>query len=205
MLGIIAGVVGAIAGAAGTVVKSLAVVGLAVDGLKKVGGVLMSLAKALGLIKPQIQVDQLGDKAIQSGYDPEQYDSYAEYVKAVEEFDDLDEERSKMIPEEEKIRKGMELATGVMIEKYKDHPVDKLCVEVGNRPDFFTEGALDELGKLIDTDSNYISDIAGYLDGSLKDDNKMDEVVGTLSDIFKAGNPDISDDAALEAVFKARK
>lgn len=204
MLGIIVGVVGSIAAAAKTVVGSLAVVGLAVDGLKKVGGVLVNLAKSLGLIKPQIQVDELGNKALQSGFDPEQYDTYTEYVKAVEEFDDLDAEKSKMIPEEDKIRKGMELATGVMIEKYQDFPVDKFCVEVGNRSDFFSEGTLKEVGKLIDTDGNYISDILGYLDGSLKNDNELDKIIGSLSDIYKAGNPGISDDEALDAVYKAR-
>ncbi len=206
MLGtIIVGAISSIVAAAAPVVKSLAVVGLAVDGLKKVGGVLLNLAKAVGLIKPQIQVDTLGDKALQSGYDPEQYDNYTEYVKAVEDFDDLDAEKSKLIPEEDKIKKGMELATGVMIENYKNLPMDKFCVAVGQRPDFFTEGALKEVGKLIDTDENYISDILGYLDGSEKNDIKLDKIVGTLSDIYKAGNPGISDDDALDAVFQARR
>ncbi len=210
ILGLLAGAAGAIAGAlapvvaaAGKVVNSLAVVGLAVDGLKMVGGVLMNLAKALGLVKPQIQVDQLGDKALQSEYNPDQFDTYAEYVAAVEKFE-VDEEKSKLIPEEDKIRKGMELATGMMIEKYEGFPMDKFCIEIGKRPDFFTESALSEVGKLIDTDKGYISDIAGYFDGSLKDDDKLDEIVGTLSDIFKSGNPGISEDDAVEAVFKAR-
>lgn len=204
MFGIIAGVVGTIAAAAGTVVKALGSVGVVIEGLKVAGGVLVNLAKSLGLIRPQIQVDELGDKALQSGYNPEQYDTYTEYVKAVEEFDDLDAEKSKLIPEEDKIRKGMELATGVMIEKYQDFPVEKFCIEVGKRPEFFSEGALKEVGKLIDTDENYISDILGYLDGSEKNDNKLDKIIGSLSDIYKAGNPGISDDEALDAVYKAR-
>ncbi len=208
MFGIIAGVVGAISSvvaAAVPVVKSLAVAGLAVDGLKKVGGVLLNLAKAVGLIKPQMQIDELGDKALQSGYDPEQYDNYTEYVKAVENFDDLDAEKSKLIPQEDKIKKGMELATGVMIENYNDFPMDKFCIEVGNRSDFFSEGVLKEVGKLISSDHNYISDILGYLDGSEKNGNKLVQIVGILSDIYKAGNPGISDDDALDAVYQARK
>lgn len=203
-MGIILGAIGTIVAAAGTVVKALGSVGVVIEGLKMAGGVLLNLAKSLGLIKPQIQVDELGDKALQSGYNPEQYDTYTEYVKAVEEFDDLDAEKSKLIPEEDKIRKGMELATGVMIEKYQDFPVEKFCIEVGKRPEFFSEGALKEVGKLIDTDENYISDILGYLDGSLKNDNKLDKIIGSLSDIYKEGNPGISDDEALDAVYKAR-
>lgn len=203
MFGIIAGAIGSIVAAAAPVVKSLAVVGLAIDGLKKVGGIIVNLAKSLGLIKPQVQVDELGDKALQSGYDPEQYDTYAEYVKAVEEFD-LDAEKSKLIPEEDKIRKGMELATGLMIERYPEFPMDRFCVEVGSRSDFFTENVLREVGKLIDTDESYISGILGYLDGTEKNDNKLDEVIGSLSDIYKAGNPGISDSDALDAVYRER-
>lgn len=204
MFGIIAGVVSSIAAAAGTVVKSLAVVGLAVDGLKKVGGVIVNLAKSLGLIKPQIQVDELGDKALQSGYNPEKYDSYTEYVKAVEEFDGLDAEKSKLIPEEDKIKKGMELATGVMLEKYQDFPAGQFCVEIGKRPEFFTEAAVKKVGELINTNGNAISDILGYLDGTEKNDNKIDKMVEALSDVYKAGNPNVSDNEVSDIVYGLR-
>lgn len=200
----IAGAVGAIASAAVSVVKSLAVVGMAVEGLKNVGKVLVNLAKSLGLIKPQMQVDELGDKAIQSGYDPEQYDTYNDYVKAVENFN-LDSEKSKTISEEEKIKKGMELATGVMIEKYKDSPMEKFCVEIGNRPEFFNENVLNGIGDLIVSDENVISDLTGFLDGTLKNDDKLEDISGKLTDLYKVGNPGVSDGEALAAVFGARK
>ncbi len=200
----IAGAVGSIATAAVSVVKSLAVVGMAVEGLKSIGKVLVNLAKSLGLIKPQMQVDELGDKAIQSGYDPEQYDTYNDYVKAVESFN-LDPEKSKTISEEEKIKKGMELATGVMIEKYKDSPMEKFCVEIGNRPDFFNEGVLKGVGELVVSDENVISDFTSFLDGTLKNDDKLEDISGKLADLYKAGNPGVSDGEALDAVFGARK
>lgn len=200
----IAGAVGAIASAAVSVVKSLAVVGMAVEGLKNVGKVLVNLAKSLGLIKTQMQVDELGDKAIQSGYDPEQYDTYNDYVKAVENFN-LDSEKSKTISEEEKIKKGMELATGVMIEKYKDSPMEKFCVEIGNRPEFFNENVLNGIGDLIVSDENVISDLTGFLDGTLKNDDKLEDISGKLTDLYKVGNPGVSDGEALAAVFGARK
>lgn len=200
----IAGAVGSIATAAVSVVKSLAVVGMAVEGLKSIGKVLVNLAKSLGLIKPQMQVDELGDKAIQSGYDPEQYDTYNDYVKAVENFN-LDPEKSKTISEEEKIKKGMELATGVMIEKYKDSPMEKFCVEIGNRPDFFNEGVLKGVGELVVSDENAISDFTSFLDGTLKNDDKLEDISGKLADLYKAGNPGVSDGEALDAVFGARK
>ena len=52
----IAGAVGSIATAAVSVVKSLAVVGMAVEGLKSIGKVLVNLAKSLGLIKPHWEI-----------------------------------------------------------------------------------------------------------------------------------------------------
>lgn len=204
MFGIIAGVVGSIVAAAGSVVKALAVTGLAVDGLMKVGGVLLNLAKFLGLIKPQIQIDELGDKAIQSGYDPEQYDTYAKYVEAVEAFDSLDPERSKHISEEDKIKRGMELATGVMIERYQDFPIDKFCVEIGKRPDFFAENAIKKVGEMIIKSGDFISDILGYLNGTEKNDSKLEEMVGSLSDVCKADNPNLSDDEIADIVFGLR-
>lgn len=206
-MGIVAGIigaVGAIATAAVSVVKSLAVVGMAVEGLKSIGKVLVNLAKSLGLIKPQMQVDELGDKAIQSGYDPEQYDTYNDYVKAVEDFN-LDPEKSKTISEDEKIKKGMELATGVMIEKYKDSPMEKFCVEAGKRSDFFSEGVIKGVGELIDSDENAISDLTSFFDGTLKNDDKLEDISGKLANIYKAGNPDASEADVLGAVFGARK
>lgn len=204
MFGIIAGFVGSIASAAVTVVKSLAVVGMAVDGLKVIGGALLNLAKSLGLIKPQMQVDELGDRAIQSNYDPEDYDTYDAYVKAVEQFDP-DPEKSKTISEEEKIKKGMELAAGLMIEKYNDCPMEKFCVEIGNRPDFFSESVIKGIGNLIASDKNVISDITGFLDGTLKNDDKLEDISGKLADIYKAENPGISEGDALAALLAKRK
>lgn len=135
-MSIILGTIAAIAAAATTVTKALAVVGLAVQGLRVIGNVLTSLGKALGLIKPETKVEDLGDKAIQSEYNPENFDSYADYVKAVEAYD-LDPEKSKLTTEEEKIKKGMELAAGVTIEKYQDFPIEEFCVAVGQNPEFF--------------------------------------------------------------------
>ena len=117
----------------------------------------------------------------------------------------LDPEKSKTISEEEKIKKGMELATGVMIEKYKDSPMEKFCVEIGNRPDFFNEGVLKGVGELVVSDENVISDFTSFLDGTLKNDDKLEDISGKLADLYKAGNPGVSDGEALDAVFGARK
>lgn len=204
-MGIILGAIAAIAAAATTVTKALAVAGLAVQGLKTIGNALVSLGKALGLIKNETKVEDLGDKAIQSEYNPEDFDSYAEYVKAVEEFDDLDPEKSKQISQEDKIQKGMELAAGATIEKYNDFPIQEFCIAVGKNSDFFTESKMGEIGKIIEADGENISSILNYVNGSEKDDLKIESVVDTLTAIEKVVNPNISDSDALRNVLNVRK
>ena len=105
-MGIFLATIGSIVATAITVTSKLMEVGLAVQGLKVIGNVLMSLGKALGLIKPETNVTDLGDKALQSEYNPEDFNSYEDYVNAVEKYD-LDPEKSKLTTEEDKIKKGM--------------------------------------------------------------------------------------------------
>lgn len=202
-MGIILGTIAAIVTAATTVTKALAVVGLAVQGLRSLGNVFMSLGKALGLIKPEMKVEDLGDKAIQSGYNPEDYDSYAEYVKAVEDYD-LDPEKSKLTTEEEKIKKGMELATGVTIEKYHEFPIEDFCIAVGNNQKYFTSEKMGEIAKLIQSDGQYIPNLLNYMNGTEKDSAKIQNAVETLVGVEKSVNPAISDKDAYKQVMQLR-
>lgn len=203
-MGLILGTIMAIAAAATTVTKSLAVVGLAVQGLKTVGNILTSLGKALGLIKPETNVEDLGDKAIQSGYDPEDFDCYAEYVKAVEEYE-LDPEASKLTTDEEKLNKGIELAAGVTIEKYNEFPIQEFCIAMGENPEYFTESKMGEIAKLMEEDGQYIPGILNYIDGTEKDETKIKGIVDTLVGVEKRADSSISDKDALKNVLQARK
>lgn len=203
-MGIILGTIAAIAAAATTVTKTLAVVSLAVQGLRTIGNVLTSLGKALGLIKPEIKVAELGDKAIQSGYNPEDFDSYAEYVRNVEDYD-LDPEKSMLTTEEEKITKGMELAAGVTIEQYQEFPIEDFCVAIGQNPEYFTEAKMGELAKLMQADGQHIPSILNYVNGTEKDSVKIQTAVDTLLGVEKNVNPGISDKEAYRNVMEARK
>ena len=196
--------IGSIIAAAATVVKALTVVGLAVQGLKAIGNALVSLGKALGLIKPETKVEELGDKAIQSEYKPEDNDSYAEYENAVEEYD-LDPEKSKLTSEEDKIRKGMELAAGVAIEKYNEFPIQGLIVEMGKNPEYFTEGKMNAIADLIESNGQYISGILEYLNGAEKDPDKLKETADALIKIEKIVDPKLSDNDALKNVLQLMK
>lgn len=203
-MSIILGAIGAIVKVAVTVANTLAVTGLAINGLKQIGNILVSLGKALGLIKSEIKIEELGDKAIQSGYKPEDYNSYSEYIKAVENFE-LDPEKSKLIPEEDKIKKGMELSAGIIIEKFDEFPIQEFCIAVGKNPNYFTEAKITEIGKLIKMDGQYIPKILNYINGNEKNTEKIKDIVGTLTSIEKKVNSSISDKDALKNVLQLKK
>ena len=206
-MGLIIGLLTAVIAAATTVVKTLAVAGLAIQGLREIGNSLMNLGKSLGLIKPETQIEKLGDRALQAeadGIEPGQFSSYMDYLKKVEEYE-LDAEKTLNFSEEEKLKKGMELAAGVMVEEYREFPMEEFCIAVGQNPEYFTSGKLQEMGRLIEKNAGYIPEILHYVDGTEKDEQKLDSVITTLTEIEKNTNPELSDTDALQAVLGVRK
>ena len=200
MFGFIAGIVAA----ATSVTNVLVSVSLVLRDLKTIGNILVTLGKALGLIKPDIQVSELGDKALQSGYNPEDYDSYLEYVNAVENYN-LDPEKSNLTTEEDKLKKAMELAVGVTIEKYENLPVQEFCIAVGENIKYFTETKIKEIGKLIQLDESNISRILNYINGTERDSKQIQRVVDTLMEVEKISNPEISEKEAYKDIIQLRK
>ena len=200
MFGFIAGIVAA----ATSVTNVLASVSLVLRDLKTIGNILVTLGKALGLIKPDIKVSELGDKALQSGYNPEDYDSYLEYVNAVENYN-LDPEKSNLTTEEDKLKKAMELAVGVTIEKYENLPVQEFCIAVGENIKYFTETKIKEIGKLIQLDESNISRILNYINGTERDSKQIQRVVDTLMEVEKISNPEISEKEAYKDIIQLRK
>ncbi len=200
MFGFIAGIVAA----ATSVTNVLVSVSLVLRDLKTIGNILVTLGKALGLIKPDIKVSELGDKALQSGYNPEDYDSYLEYVNAVENYN-LDPEKSNLTTEEDKLKKAMELAVGVTIEKYENLPVQEFCIAIGENIKYFTETKIKEIGKLIQLDESNISRILNYINGTERDSKQIQRVVDTLMEVEKISNPEISEKEAYKDIIQLRK
>lgn len=193
-----------ILGALTTFMEGLAVASLALQGLKSLAAPLLELGKELGLIEPETDVEDLGDKAIQSDLKPDDFDCYEEYLKAVEDYK-LDPEKSKLSTEEKKIQKGIELTVGVMIAKYQNFPMGEFITMIGHNQNFFTEAKMGELAKVIKTDGQNITDILYYVDGTEKNSTKIQETVDTLLEIEKNTNPGISDKEAFKNVMELRQ
>lgn len=200
-MGIIMGIVSA----AVTVTEALAAAKLAVEGLKMLCGALMCVAKAMGLLQPENRVDELGDKALQAeevGITPEKFDTYAEYVRQVEAFE-VDPKKTAMYTDTQKILKGTELTAGVMLEEFPDLPVEQFFTYAGKNPEYFTEARMEALGAQLKEEPALLSNVLGYLDGSEKNDLKLDRTMTALIEIEKKIDPEISDSDALKKVLDA--
>ena len=207
MVGLIAGAVGKIVSAAITVTKALATAGLAINALTALGNALMGIAKVVGLIQPEMNVEDLGDKALQAeeaGIKPEKYNSYAEYVKAVEGFK-VDLEKSKLLLEEEKVKKGIELVSGVTIERFEGFPIEEFFTYTKNNPEYFTEARMKELGKLMKIDGECLPEVLNYMNGIEKNDYLIEKAIETLTKIEKEVNPNVSDSDAFDVILNIRK
>ena len=199
--------IAAILTVATTIGKALAVAGLAVEGLKALGNAFVALGKALGLIKPETNVEDLGDKAIQAeqaGIKSENFSSYEEYMKKVEEFE-TDPEKSKTISESEKLAKGIEVTASLTAEKYPDFPVEAFTKYAISNPQYFTADRMTEFGKLLKGSVDMAKTVFGYITGSERNTEKMSAAREALTKIEKTINPNISDADALKNVLSSRK
>ncbi len=205
-MGLILGAIGAITAAAVSVTKALAVVGLAVEGLKVIGNAIASIAKELGIIKPDRDIEEFGDRALQAeekGITPDKYSSFEEWVKDIEKDDwGYDPERNKDMPPEKKILKGVEVASAVVLEKFPNLPIQDFLNVAGKNPDFFTVERMDEIGKLANSDSDAFENVVNYVTGAAKDHTTVDAASDILMDIEKIIDPGLNDNDAYNRVSK---
>ncbi len=190
-----------------TIGKALAVAGLVGEGLKVFGNAFIALGKALGLIKPETNVEDLGDKAIQAaeaGIKPENFSSYEEYVKNVESFK-ADPEKSKKISETEKLSKGIEVTAALTAEKYPDFPVEAFSKYAISNPQYFTAERMSEFGKLLKGSVDMAKTVFGYITGTEHNDKNIANAEKILKGFEKTINPNISDADALKNVLSSRK
>lgn len=193
MFGFIAGIVSAVS----SIVTAIAKVAPL---LSAVANVIMGICKALGLCKPEEKVEDLGDKAIQAGDEgikPENYSNYQDYVKAVQDFE-VDPEKSKRITPEEKLAKALEVQANLLAEKAPELGVMDYLSLIANHTDYFTPDKTTELGKLLLTESGAVTNVAGVLNGTEKNPDKIGAAYETLAKVEKQVDPTISDNEALK-------
>ncbi|MBO5470040.1 MAG: hypothetical protein J6A03_09930 [Lachnospiraceae bacterium] len=206
MLEIIAGAVGTIVSGALAITKALSIASLTIQGLKLLGNAIAMIAKALGIIKPERDVEEVGDRALQAeekGIKPENYASYEEWVKKIERDDwGFDPEKNKDMDPKEKVLKGIEVASAVTIEKFPDLPIEDFIKMSVTKNDFLTEDRMLEVSKLAKDDHDGFAKIVGYVTGETKDRTSLNEAEDMLMDIEKTITPGLDDDAAYDRVAR---
>lgn len=178
--------------------NALAVAELAVQGLKAVVGLLVNVAKALGLV--ETLNEDTAEKALQAedeGIKPENFDSYDEYLNAIDEFE-VDPEKKHT--EQEKIEKQIELLADMILEKNPDMPISDMVRVVGSHQGYLNEVRLSEIGKVCGGDARKMSEVIGLLNGTEKNVIKLDNAEKTMITVEKNLNPSLSDADALKQI-----
>lgn len=166
--------------------------------------ILSGILKGLGLINPDEEVTDLGDKALQAaddGITPEKYNTYEEYLKAIEDFD-LDPEKSKEIDEGKKLEKGVEVITATLVERYGDVMGDFLLLIGKNQP-YFMERMPFITTVVRDSIANF-GDIVRYIQGTETDTKKSNDTLRVLYDIEKKVNPEATIDDLMINIEKLK-
>lgn len=183
--------------------------GLAVEVAKLVGNVLTEIVKALGIINPDENATDLGDKALQAeaqGIVPEKYDTYQEYLNAVQNFE-LDPEKSTGFSEIEKVTKGVELIALGANEKFGNIDILPLVLVMVTvfPPVMLTGPAMSTLGTLIAKNPALMSAVIGYLDGSLKNGKDLRVAQEAIVEVLRANNPNLKEEELRKQAAAYRK
>lgn len=181
----------------GTIVEAVAVVIPKI--IEVVGANLLTFAsiiermfRGLGILPPEENIADLGDKALQAEEQdirPENYDSYSEYLEAINDFE-IDVEKSASIEENKKIEKGVEVITATLVEKYGE-VIEDLFILIAKHPQYF-ENRIPYFTEMQKTDPNTFSDITRYIEGKEKNMEKADETLSKMYDVEKQIHEDTS-------------
>ena len=166
--------------------------------------ILSGIMKGLGLIKPDEEVTDLGDKALQAaddGITPEKYDTYEEYLKAIEDFD-LDPEKSKDIDDGKKLEKGVEVITATLVERYGEVMGDFLLLIGKNQPYFLERMPL--ITTVVRDSLANFGDIVRYIQGTETDTKKSNDTLRVLYDVEKRVNPEATIDDLMNNIEKLK-
>lgn len=189
------------------VISKLDTISLAIEGLKEIGKIIFAMAKIVAVIKPEMDIQEIGDKAIQAeidGITPEKFDTYSDYVAALDNYV-VNPEKSQKISEELKEIKGVGIAICLMVEKFADTPIVSFIESILDNPKFFNDGKIEAFSEMINEDKNFIADFVGYVSGTEKDAEKINRISETLVAVEKRVHPETNDKEAYKQVMQLRR
>lgn len=174
-----------------TIINSVALV---VDGIKNFVGVVVDAAKSLGIIKSDVNAEELGAQSLQAKeagieFGSEGLDTYTATFDEVSNVT-LDPEKSNNYSPEEKMRAAGELVTGVLIESHPGiEKILNLATSGNGISSFFTSERIAEYVKL----GLNLANVAAYLKGTISSDEMIEKTAAGLQQAERNISPDLSD------------
>lgn len=193
-MGIIMAAIGAITAA----VSILAKIGLAIEGLKVVASVFISIAKALGIIKPKTTPEELGAKAIiaeEDGIIPSNFENMEAYLKHIDSME-LDEERAAKISYDDKIDKASKILSAYGIEKFGENNVDALLRAIDGNEEYFTDDRISAISSIISNGikkgEEILGSVAQFLNPKATNAKEFESAFNNIASIEKAADPSLA-------------
>lgn len=189
------------------VVGKLDTLSLAIEGLKEIGKIIFAMAKLVGVIKPDMDIQEMGDKALRAeadGITPEKYDTYSDFVVALDSYVVVPE-RSQKITEEMKEIKGVEIAVCLMVEWFADAPIISFIESIIDNPEYFKDGKIEVFSEMINENKDFIADFVRYVSGKEKNAEKLNSISEVLVAVEKKVHPELSEKDAYKQVMQLRR
>nr|WP_315060091.1 hypothetical protein [uncultured Lysinibacillus sp.] len=164
-----------------------------------------AVSHAFGLTKTT-NPEQLGDKALQAdedGIHPDNYDTFQEYLDAVEEFE-IDPEKSKKWTKEEKEMRALQISSTLLIDKFGKN-AETMIYEMAKNPEHFTIERSKAYLEIAEDKGIDIENIKLLLDNELDDYKDMLEADNAMYDIEKTINPQLSEFEHTNKLIDLRK
>lgn len=164
-----------------------------------------AVAHAFGLTKAT-NPEQLGDKALQAdedGIHPDNYDTFQEYLDAVEEFE-IDPEKSKKWTKEEKEMRALQISSTLLIDKFGKN-AETMIYEMAKNPEHFTIERSKAYLEIAEDKGIDIENIKLLLDNELDDYKDMLEADNAMYNIEKTINPQLSEFEHTNKLIDLRK
>lgn len=161
--------------------------------------VLVDMAKAFDIISHSESITDIGDKVIQAeeaGIICEDFETYEEYIAAIENFD-IDLDKSKTIDDKDKLIRGLEMIVTGIENKFNDIPIFELAFIIPiSVPMFATNIYLKVLIEIIKNNPDVVIPLVKYLSDKPAKDEEISLAFNTLTKIIMEADHGISEENA---------
>ena len=202
-IGAACSVIGSVVSAVGGALASLATAALKICGavLGAVVNLVKGIGVALGFLKPEDDMDELGYKAMNSDLKPEDFESHKAYVEALRNQPLSKEDKKKLenATEEEKLAwRGMGAALGVQgIEEEMDMKTPMEFWRTAALQGLDKDGAMKVLESYKEGDN--LKEYADYFDDKL--DGAANVQAGEkVAEVYQTWNPDLTEKEIFQKI-----